>query len=117
EIVGLVPQAALNACSEFYLQIENFSNDLILERRLQAELSKIEPDCEYEGEVEMEKPSLPGLSFMSNVGTNDGTNVATNDGTNAEDNVGDNVGKDVGLDGCGAAAIAGSLAAALGRLV
>src|SRR5687767_6500791 len=24
EIVGLVPQAALNACSEFYLQIENF---------------------------------------------------------------------------------------------
>src|SRR5262249_503875 len=26
EIVGLVPQAALNACSEFYLQIENFSN-------------------------------------------------------------------------------------------
>lgn len=34
EIVGLVPQAALNACGEFYLQIVNFSDDLILEHRL-----------------------------------------------------------------------------------
>lgn len=34
EIVGLVPQAALNACGEFYLQIANFSQDLILEHRL-----------------------------------------------------------------------------------
>ncbi|MEP7339316.1 MAG: glutamate formimidoyltransferase [Acidobacteriota bacterium] len=35
EIVGLVPQAALNACGEFHLRIENFSEDLILENRLQ----------------------------------------------------------------------------------
>src|SRR5215470_9509943 len=56
EIVGLVPQAALNACSEFYMQIENFSNDVILERRLQAELSKIEPDFEYEGGADAQKP-------------------------------------------------------------
>jgi glutamate formiminotransferase/formiminotetrahydrofolate cyclodeaminase len=48
EIVGLVPQAALNAASEFYLQIENFSEDLILEKRLQAELSKIEPNFELD---------------------------------------------------------------------
>jgi len=34
EIVGLVPQAALNACGEFYLRIENFSQDLVLENRL-----------------------------------------------------------------------------------
>lgn len=34
EIVGLVPQAALNACGEFYLQIENFSQDMVLEHRL-----------------------------------------------------------------------------------
>lgn len=34
EIVGLVPQAALDACGEFYLQIRNFSEDLILENRL-----------------------------------------------------------------------------------
>jgi glutamate formiminotransferase/formiminotetrahydrofolate cyclodeaminase len=52
EIVGLVPQAALNASSEFYLQIENFSSDLILEKRLQAQLSKIEPEAELEEEDE-----------------------------------------------------------------
>ncbi|MEO7633350.1 MAG: glutamate formimidoyltransferase [Blastocatellia bacterium] len=34
EIIGLVPQAAINACGEYYLQIENFSEDLILENRL-----------------------------------------------------------------------------------
>lgn len=35
EIVGLVPQAALNACADFYLQIETFTPELILEYRLQ----------------------------------------------------------------------------------
>ena len=34
EIVGLVPQAALNAVSDFYLQLENFSESQILEHRL-----------------------------------------------------------------------------------
>jgi glutamate formiminotransferase/formiminotetrahydrofolate cyclodeaminase len=34
EIVGLVPQAALNACADFFLQLENFSDDQILENRL-----------------------------------------------------------------------------------
>ncbi|HJQ25440.1 MAG TPA: glutamate formimidoyltransferase [Blastocatellia bacterium] len=38
EIVGLVPQAALNDCSDFYLQLENFSAEQILENRLQAAL-------------------------------------------------------------------------------
>jgi glutamate formiminotransferase/formiminotetrahydrofolate cyclodeaminase len=40
EFVGLVPQSALNACSDFYLRIENFSEDLIFEHRLQTELAK-----------------------------------------------------------------------------
>ena len=40
EIIGLVPQAAINACGDYYLRIENFSENLILENRLQAELSK-----------------------------------------------------------------------------
>ncbi len=40
EIVGLVPQAALNACSEFYLRLENFSDNQVLETRLQAALSE-----------------------------------------------------------------------------
>jgi glutamate formiminotransferase len=39
EVVGLVPQAALNACADFYLQVENFSEDLILEHRLQRALA------------------------------------------------------------------------------
>ncbi len=44
EIVGLVPQAALNACGEFYLQIENFSEDLVLETRLHAVLADSFPE-------------------------------------------------------------------------
>lgn len=56
EIVGLVPQSALNACSDFYLRIENFNENLILEQRLQAELVKrapdFKPDFKYEGEAD-----------------------------------------------------------------
>jgi glutamate formiminotransferase / formiminotetrahydrofolate cyclodeaminase len=43
EIIGLIPQAALNACADFYLQIENFSPNLILEQRLQAALQETQP--------------------------------------------------------------------------
>ena len=42
EIVGLVPQAALDACTEYYLQIENFSPELVLENRLESELARLE---------------------------------------------------------------------------
>lgn len=41
EIVGLVPQGALNAVADFYLQLENFSQDQILEHRLDAALEEI----------------------------------------------------------------------------
>jgi glutamate formiminotransferase len=34
EIVGLVPSAALNAAAQFYLQIEGFKSDQVLENRL-----------------------------------------------------------------------------------
>lgn len=40
EIVGLVPQAALNACADFYLRCENFREGLILEKRLQEALDE-----------------------------------------------------------------------------
>jgi glutamate formiminotransferase len=40
EIVGLVPQDALNAVADFYLQLENFGESQILEHRLQASLSE-----------------------------------------------------------------------------
>ncbi|MBO0859321.1 MAG: glutamate formimidoyltransferase [Chloracidobacterium sp.] len=117
EIVGLVPQAALNACSEFYLQIENFSNDVILERRLQSELSKVEPDFEYEGDIETQIPARPPVLSATNVETNGATDAGANVTTNVEENVEVKVGNDTGLDACGAAAIAGSLASALGKLV
>ena len=34
EIVGLVPQAALVSSAEFYLQLERFNGDQILENKL-----------------------------------------------------------------------------------
>jgi glutamate formiminotransferase len=37
EIVGLVPSAALNAAAQFYLQIEGFKPDQVLETKLRAE--------------------------------------------------------------------------------
>ncbi len=37
EIVGLIPQAALLAAAEYYLQIEGFSPSVVLENRLRAE--------------------------------------------------------------------------------
>jgi glutamate formiminotransferase / formiminotetrahydrofolate cyclodeaminase len=40
EIVGLVPQKALNDSSDFYLQLENFSENQILEHRLVAALEE-----------------------------------------------------------------------------
>jgi len=40
EIVGLVPQSALNACGDFYLRLENFSEDQVLENRLQTALAE-----------------------------------------------------------------------------
>jgi glutamate formiminotransferase/formiminotetrahydrofolate cyclodeaminase len=36
EIIGLVPQAALNATSDYYLQLEGFTEAQILENRLEA---------------------------------------------------------------------------------
>jgi glutamate formiminotransferase/formiminotetrahydrofolate cyclodeaminase len=39
EIVGLVPQRALDACADYYLRLENFSSRQILENRLQDALA------------------------------------------------------------------------------
>jgi glutamate formiminotransferase/formiminotetrahydrofolate cyclodeaminase len=38
EIVGLVPQKALDHAAEYFLQIENFSSDAVLENRINAAL-------------------------------------------------------------------------------
>ena len=42
EIVGLVPQRALNAVADFYLQLESFTEDQILEHRLVAAMEESE---------------------------------------------------------------------------
>ncbi len=42
EIVGLVPQRALNAVADFYLQLESFSEEQILEHRLNAAIEESE---------------------------------------------------------------------------
>lgn len=39
EIVGLIPQAALDRSAEFYLRVENFSPDLVLENRVASALA------------------------------------------------------------------------------
>jgi len=60
EIIGLIPQAAINACGEFYMQIENFSENLILEKRLQSELMRIEANFDYEEDLLTRQPlALP----------------------------------------------------------
>ena len=40
EIVGLIPQAALDRSAEYFLQLENFSPDLVLENRIASALAK-----------------------------------------------------------------------------
>jgi glutamate formiminotransferase / formiminotetrahydrofolate cyclodeaminase len=40
EVVGLIPQAALDSVAEYYLQIENFRPEIIFENRLQFLLSQ-----------------------------------------------------------------------------
>ena len=39
EIVGLIPQAALDRSAEYFLQIENYAPNLVLENRIQAALA------------------------------------------------------------------------------
>jgi glutamate formiminotransferase/formiminotetrahydrofolate cyclodeaminase len=51
EIVGLVPQKALNACSDFYLQLENFSPNQILENRLNDALPQEQALTEFVSSV------------------------------------------------------------------
>ena len=37
EVIGLLPQKALLDCAEYYLQMENFRSDLVIENRLMEE--------------------------------------------------------------------------------
>jgi glutamate formiminotransferase/formiminotetrahydrofolate cyclodeaminase len=91
EIVGLVPQAALDACAERSLQLENFSRDQVLENRLQAALSATG------------RPRQP---------------EATQDLTQAIGSFPDRVAAGTPVPGGGSvAALSGALAAALGQMM
>lgn len=81
EIVGLIPQKALNQCGDFYLQLERFDENQILENRLMATLTQ----QAKEGTLD---------EFVERVAGSDAT-----------------------PGGGSVAALAGSLGAALGRMV
>lgn len=51
EIVGLVPQQALNACADYYLRLENFSANQILENRLNETLPQEQAVPEFVASV------------------------------------------------------------------
>lgn len=78
EIVGLVPQKALDACADYYLRLESFSQNQILENRLESTLVREPGMTDFLGSVAAPE-AVPG--------------------------------------GGSAAALAGSLAAALGEMV
>lgn len=105
EIIGLIPQSALNACADFFLRIEDFSEDLILEHRLQKELERAgwawvdqtEKPVEPEVFDEDESPE-PGSRTLDGFANEIAESAATPDGGSV-------------------AAYAGALAAALGAMV
>ena len=67
EVVGLIPQAALDSAAEYYLQIENFQPEIIFENRLQTLLSG--------------KQTLPGLSVSDFLGAVAGMDPAPGGGS------------------------------------
>jgi len=63
EIVGLVPQDAINRAAEYFLQIENFSRDIVLENRIEtafAAKGKREITKDFVEEVASGKPAPGG---------------------------------------------------------
>ncbi len=74
EIVGLIPQKALDMAADFYLRVEDFSPDVILENRLAKVLAEktgegsMAGDCEsFAGKVASKDP-VPGGGSVSALG-------------------------------------------------
>jgi glutamate formiminotransferase/formiminotetrahydrofolate cyclodeaminase len=59
EIIGLIPQKALDASAEYYLRLENFSRNQILENRLTEALSRQPAIEEFILNVAKADPLLP----------------------------------------------------------
>ena len=70
EIVGLVPQRALDSCADFYLRLENFSPRQVLENRLAEALSEGSKDSleEFLSRVASAEPVPGGGSVAALVG-------------------------------------------------
>jgi glutamate formiminotransferase/formiminotetrahydrofolate cyclodeaminase len=63
EIVGLVPQAALDQCAEYFLQIENYAPGVVLENRIEAAFAgkgERETTSDFAAEVAKGEPSPGG---------------------------------------------------------
>jgi formiminotetrahydrofolate cyclodeaminase len=68
EIVGLVPQAAIDRSAEYFLRVENFSPELVLENRIAAALARKKSDAAVRDDVEAtEHESETSVSFASAV--------------------------------------------------
>jgi glutamate formiminotransferase/formiminotetrahydrofolate cyclodeaminase len=68
EIVGLVPQNALNASAEYYLRLENFSRSQILENRLSEALSREQGLDEFLSSLAAAEPAPGGGSAAALAG-------------------------------------------------
>jgi glutamate formiminotransferase len=100
EIVGLIPQRALDRCAEYFLQVENFSPDLVLENRIASALGrrrKVETQTEELAELDADRSARPSQPVEASA-------VAASTAASVS-------------GGGEAAAHAGSLAAALGEMV
>jgi glutamate formiminotransferase len=85
EIVGLVPQAALDRTAEYFLRVENFSPELVLENRIAAALERKKGAAERgRGETWMEE----GGRGRKGEGESDGAAVIRRDGVAAGDRSG-----------------------------
>lgn len=67
EIVGLMPQKALDDSAEYYLRLENFSGGQILENRLSEKLSPEQGIDEFLASVAAREP-VPGGGSVAAVG-------------------------------------------------
>lgn len=127
EIVGLIPQAALDRSADYFLQIENFSPDLILENRIASALARRRQEAaaaagepqrdsaSWSAEVEAEAVARRGVMPQAEVKrtaneslTNASAASMHDAATSAPDEI---------TGGGAAAAHAASLAAALGEMV
>lgn len=137
EIVGLIPQAALDRSAEYFLQFENFAPDLILENRIASALAKrreaarqsTEEAANWSADVEAEAVARRGLMPQTKVKTaapkrsTEAFDASASDASantaNAANaaNAADATVPDEITGGGAAAARAASLAVALGEMV